>query len=85
MPVGKIAKAVGRNWQTVRSFLNRYESRGTYANASRSGRPKGLTPEQEEAVVKFVRENPKIPKEKVCLFFFGSRVAGREAHALMYT
>ncbi|RPB22134.1 hypothetical protein L211DRAFT_850899 [Terfezia boudieri ATCC MYA-4762] len=65
MPIGKIAKSVGRNWQTVRSFLNRYETRGTYANASRSGRPKGLTPEQEDAVVKFVRENPKIPKDKV--------------------
>ena len=65
MPIGKIAKSVGRNWQTVRSFLNRYESRGTYANASRSGRPKGLTPEQEDAVVKFVKENPKIPKDKV--------------------
>ena len=64
MPIGKIAKTVGRNWQTVRSFLNRYESRGTYANASRSGRPKGLTPEQEEEVVKFVLENPKIPKDR---------------------
>ncbi|KAF8424230.1 hypothetical protein BGX38DRAFT_1238018, partial [Terfezia claveryi] len=73
MPISKIAKSVGRNWQTVRSFLNRYETRGTYANASRSGRPKGLTPQQEDAVVKFVKENPKVSKDKVCwdfLFIF---------------
>ena len=38
---------------------------GTHENASRSGRPQSMTPEQEEAVVKFVKENPTILKALV--------------------
>jgi len=38
---------------------------GTHENAPRSGRPQSMTPEQEETVVKFVKENPTILKALV--------------------
>ena len=60
-PISEIAEYIGASTSTVHNILRRFELTGSIAELPRSGRPRISTPEEDEKLVKILKDDRKKP------------------------